>query len=52
MTNLENKELLIPYIKLPLPKHIDWFGKQVTLAPLNHDEACRNSIQSYLCGSF
>lgn len=42
------ENLLIPYIKLPLPKQINWFGNRVTLAPLNHEEACRNSIRSYL----
>ena len=45
----EKENMFVPYIKMPLAEG-HWLGDCLTLAPLNHTESCRNSIQSYFRG--
>ena len=43
------ENLMVPYIKVPISDK-EWLGERLTLAPLNHTEACKHSIKSFLRG--
>lgn len=39
--------MLIPYIEVKIDKDL-WLGKKITLAPLNHKDICKRSVQTYI----
>ena len=41
------ENMIIPYIEISVDKK-QWLGNKVTMAPLNHKERCKHSVQAYV----